>query len=305
MKILLALLVVLSPSVAAQTTPVLEITEERIVAAYADVRAAVKDVLGVEVDPALQPRLVSSKEIGARVAEENLAVIQKRQPDPDLARREADEIGRTFGLSALAKYTWTTKELLVSAKGWRLQAIQMKRPGLTSDACLRAVLAHETVHALDDARHDIGKVLGGLATIDAIQGFTGVFEGHAQLLARRICAKRGWSEGFDLFSTNIRGLPEGAESLAAAQLDTLRAQGAVMAAPYVAGETFLAAVEARGPEAVARAFREPPDSPDLLYRPDWWLDPSKRPKSKFAMAATLARSSSSSSSRTSPPTAPS
>lgn len=289
MKLLLSLslLLVLSPSVAAQTEAPRDIDEERLAAAFADVRTAVKEVLGVDVDDKLRPRIVTSKEIAARVAEENLPVIRLRQPDEELAQREADGYGRTFGQNAMAKYTWTTKELLVSAKVWRRQATMMKRPTLTSDESLRAVLVHEVVHALDDARYDIGKVMAGRRTVDEMQGFNGVFEGHAQLLARRICEKRGWKSGFDVFTANIGGVPEGAESLAAAQLDVLRAQGALAAAPYVAGESFMAAVETSGAESVARAFREPPDNPDLLYRPDWWLDPAKRPKSKFAAQAAL------------------
>lgn len=287
MKLLFSLLLVLSPSVAAQTEVLREINEERIAAAFADVRSAVKDVLGVDVDEKLRPRIVAAKDIAARVAEENLPMVRLRQPDEELAQREADGYGRVFGQSALAKYTWTTKELLVSAKTWRRQATRMKLPALTSDEALRAVLVHEIVHALDDAQYDIGKVMTGLRTVDAIQGFNGVVEGHAQLLARRVCEKRGWTSGFDVFTTNIGGVPENAESLPAAQLDILRAQGAVAASPYVAGESFMTALEASGAESVARAFREPPDNPDLLYRPDWWLDPAKRPKSKFAAQAAL------------------
>lgn len=287
MKLLLALGLLVSPNAPAQTAAPREVNEERIAAAFADVRSALKEVLGVEVDAKFQPRIVGAKDVAARVALENLPVIRLRQPDPALAQSEADAIGQQFGQSALAKYTWATKELLVSAKTWRRQAAMMNRPALTSDEALRAVLVHEVVHALDDARYDIGKVIGGLPSIDAVQGLNGVLEGHAQLLARRVCEKRGWKSGFDVFSANIGGVPEGAESLAAAQLDLLRAQGAIAAAPYVAGEAFMTAVEARGAEFVARAFRTPPETPDLLYRPDWWLEPAQRPKSRFTLGAAL------------------
>ncbi|MBK7875474.1 MAG: hypothetical protein IPJ77_06945 [Planctomycetes bacterium] len=284
---LLAALASLSPLVSAQTAMPREVNEERIAAAFADARAALAEHLKVEVDAKFAPRLVSSKDVAARVAEENLPIFRLRQPDAELAKAEAEQAGAAFGQSALAKYTWTTRELLVSAKTWRRQAVQLGRPELTSDETLRAVLVHELVHALDDARHDIGKLLGGMTTVDACLGFTGVLEGHAQLVARRVCELRGWSKGFETLTANIGGLPAGAEAMDPSQLEVLRAQGAINAAPYVAGERFMAAVEARGAEFVARAFQSPPDNPDLLYHPDWYLDPKTRPQPKFALDAAI------------------
>ncbi|MBK7645058.1 MAG: hypothetical protein IPJ19_18760 [Planctomycetes bacterium] len=263
-----------------------KVDEERVAAAFADVRSAVKDVLGVDVDESFRPRIVAAKDIATRVAEENLPMVRLRQPDEELAQREADGYGRVFGQSALAKYTWTTKELLVSAKTWRRQATKMKRPALTSDEALRAVLVHEIVHALDDARYDIGKVMAGLRTVDAIQGFNGVVEGHAQLLARRVCEKRGWASGFDVFTANIGGVPEGCKSLRRGPARHLAAQGAMLASPYVAGESFMAAVEASGAESVVRVPRtaRQPGSP---VPTGLVVGPAKRPKSKFASPAAL------------------
>lgn len=283
----LAAFVLVAPFLSAQTAAPREVNEERIAAAFADARTALAEHLKMEIDPKLAPRLVSSKDVAACVAKENLPVIRLRQPDAEFAKAEADQVGAAFGSSALAKYTWTTRELLVSAKTWRRQAVQSGRPELTSDETLRAVLVHELVHALDDAQFDLGKRLEGLKTVDACLGFTGVLEGHAQLVARRVCEKRGWTKGFDVLTANIGGLPAGAEAMDPSQLDILRAQSAVAAAPYVAGERFMAAIDARGAEFVARAFQSPPDSPDLLYHPDWYIDPKTRPQPKFALDAAI------------------
>ena len=38
---------------------------------------------------------------------------------------------------------------------------------------------------------------------------------------------------------------------------------------------------------MARAFQSPPHSPDLLYHPDWYLDPKTRPQPKFALDAAI------------------
>lgn len=271
----------------AQNAAPREVTEERIAAAFADAHAAVKEVLAIDVDAKVAPRIVAAKDVAERVAEENLPVVRLRQPDAGLAASEAAAIGQTFAQSTLAKYTWTTKELLVSAKTWRRQSAMTNRPALTSDEALRAVLVHELVHAIDDARHDFGKTLATLRNVDACQGFNGVLEGHAQLLARRVCEKRGWKAGFDAFTANIGGLPEGAEAMDPVQVDMLRAQNAIASAPYFAGESFMAAVDARGAESVARAFREPPENMDLLYRPEWYLEPAKRPAAKYALDAAL------------------
>jgi hypothetical protein len=104
-----------------------------------------------------------------------------------------------------------------------------------------------------------------------------VIEGHAQFVARRICEARGWSAGFEIYSSSIGALPVQADQGAGMQL-LLKVVSATVSASYVQGERFFLAIEkASGKEAVSRAFAEPPQDMQVVYNPEWFLDPSKRP----------------------------
>jgi hypothetical protein len=114
--------------------------------------------------------------------------------------------------------------------------------------------------------------------VDAVTGFNAVLEGHAQHVARAVCARAGWSEGFEAFSAQIGALPSGLDEV---MLQLLRVQSATLASAYHDGERFVAAIEASGgAELVARAFQAPPDG-ETIFHPDWFIDPANRPVTRY------------------------
>lgn len=253
------------------------VTEERVVAAYADARAACKEVLGVDLDSLPPLKMVAARELGEAVTAENLPVISLREPDQKKAQRAAAAAGRQFAQVAYAKYAWSTKSFLVVAKNWERFARALCRPELTADNALRAVMVHELCHAIDDRKFDIGKCLLTANTVEAVDAFSAVIEGHAQLVARRVCRVRGWSDGFDAFTGVIGAIPEGAADGEAMMLQ-LRAAAAALSTAYVDGERFVAAiVEARPETGVHDVFQAPPKDGDTVLHPAWYLDPKSRP----------------------------
>jgi len=176
-----------------------------------------------------------------------------------------------------AKYSWAPRELLVAPQALEDQARQFETPELTSDAALRALLVHELVHAWDDSLHGIPALLGHADSIDAANAAAAVLEGHAQFVARRVCKARGWSAGFDAYTGLIGKIPDSAKQLGEGVLTTLRARSEASLFTYREGERFVAALDAAGAEAVARAFREPPRDGETILHPEWYLDPKKRP----------------------------
>ncbi len=262
---------------AKQATAIPAVTEERVVAAYADARAACKEVLGVELDSLPPLKLVAPRELGDAVAAENLPVFAQREPDEKKAKAGAAAAGRQFAQVAYAKYAWSTKSFLVVPKNWERFARALKRPELTADNALRAVMVHELCHAIDDRKFDIGKCLLGANTVEAVDAFSAVLEGHAQLVARRVCKVRGWSDGFDAFTGAIGAIPEGAADGEAMMLQ-LRTAAAALSTAYVDGERFVAAiVEARPDSGASDVFRSPPKDADTVLHPGWYLDPKSKP----------------------------
>ena len=273
-SLLLAPLCALAPAARVQEG----VTQERVQSAFVEVRAAVESALAF-APAALELRFVEPAAVAERITAENLPMVRLRQSDPAKAEAEARSLGFALSQFAFAKYAWSTHELLVVTDRWEEQAEQLGRPEMCDDATLRAVLVHELMHARDDAEHDIASLLLRASTSDAAVAANALLEGHAQFEARRVCARAGWSAGFDTYTTAIGALPESAGELDEVSRTMLRVQSATIAAAYNQGERFVAALfEAGGAELVARAFREPPADGDTIFHPEWYLDPTKRPR---------------------------
>lgn len=267
-----------------------QLDEEAVRAGHAEALAAVTELLEPRLEPAPALRFVTASELGERVAAENLELFTRQLGDPDRARASAEQAGAQFAQFAYAKYAWSSKELLVVLPTWNAKARQFDRVELIEEEAVRAVLVHELVHALDDQLHDLGGSLLACVDGERMAGFNAALEGHAQLLARRVCAARGWDDGFETFTAMISALPPGLDE---ASLQLARVQVATAGAAYLEGERFVAALlQGGGEEALARAFRTPTDG-QTVFHPEWFLDPSRRPVPRFdpepAFAALEAR----------------
>jgi len=255
-----------------------KITKERLEAAYGDARAACKDVLGAELEQLPPLKLVATEVVAEAITAENLPLVQLREPDAPKARTEADALGRQIAAFVWAKYSWSTKTFFVVPETWEQNARVLERPDLLADHTLRAVMVHELCHALDDRKFDLGKQLLAAKTAEAVGAYNAVLEGHAQLAARRVCKVRGWSDGFEAFTSSIGALPKSATADGEAMAMVRRATAAQLASAYVDGEAFAQAVLAARPETGrADIFTKPPLDADTILNPRWYLDPKQRP----------------------------
>jgi len=273
--IALSLLSLLTP-LAAQKQKSEPITEQRLLAAYADARAACEKVLGAKLDELPPLRIVEPDEIATVVYTENLPAIRLRQPDEASAKAEAEQISKQLATMVYAKYAWSTRTFLIVPKTWELNVRILKRPQLTADHTLRAVMVHELCHALDDRKFDLGKRVLEATTVDAMTAFNAVLEGHAQLMTRRVCKTSGWLDGFSAFTDSIGALPE--NGLDEMTMFLLRVRATTVAAAYLEGERFATAVLDARPETGARdLFESPPKDAETILQPMWYLDPKTRP----------------------------
>lgn len=258
--------------------PAAQLGEEAVLAAYSEALTAVAEVLEQRFDPPPPLRFVAAHELGRRVAEENLELFLRQHGERATAEAAAAAAGAQYAQFAFGKYAWSSKELLVVLPTWNAKARQMDSLELIEDETVRAVLVHELVHALDDRAHDLGRALLACADSDQVQGFNAVLEGHAQHWTRRVCATRGWNDGFETFTALIDALPPGLDE---ASLQFARVQAATVGTAYGQGERFVAALlERGGTEVLARAFRVPPDV-QTVFHPEWFFDPAARPRPAY------------------------
>lgn len=142
---------------------------------------------------------------------------------------------------------------------------------------LRAVLVHELIHVVDDQRFAWSAGLLRCENNDQLQAFSAILEGHAQLLATRVCEAAGWRADLDTYTGLIgysRPLGEGAGAELLARAHTVAISFA-----YHSGLTFWQHMLIHGGEGIEeRIFKSPPNGVALISHPEWYLNPELRPE---------------------------
>ena len=187
----------------------------------------------------------------------------------DLKPRSERSAVRAVARAMFAFTDYTTNTIHVVPDNVERMATERRSPALVGTDVLRVVLVHEATHALDWARWGWvahRKTLGGT---DALQAFSAVAEGHAQLVAEDVAVARGLRAAFDTMTLAIVSVPDGLDPAMRALTEAVVAEAAF---GYVAGHRFLRAVrDARGPAGVEAALRSPPIATRVIEQPQRFL----------------------------------
>jgi hypothetical protein len=148
-------------------------------------------------------------------------------------------------------------------------AAERRAPELVSADVLQVVLVHEAVHALDWARWGWIAHRKTLKGGDALQAFSAVAEGHAQLVAEDVATAQGRRAAFAAMTQAIVAMPDGLSPAARAMAQAAVAEAAF---GYVVGHRFLRAVrEAKGAAGVDEVLRAPPTETRVIEDPRRYL----------------------------------
>ena len=209
--------------------------------------AELRDILGDELRPQLRARM------------EPVA----------LAEATADQLAAGLSMVLLAKYATATREILVCVDNIIEVAEEADHPALLARETLRAILVHECIHAIDHQRYDWPSALSTMTTDAEATAYNAVIEGHAQLVARDLCERAGWTDGFEAYTRMIGFAPDDHSAVGA----QVRIAAATLGAAYHAGERFLDHIDGDGDqEAIDAAFADPPAEMELVHYPEWYLD---------------------------------
>ena len=260
--------------------------EASLRAAGARALAAVEKFLGYDLG--LEPtfRFTDPDELESILDKELVTQFAVQFSDADEAKRQRKAFAAMMSRALMAKYEFATGNVLVSPGTIAKMATLLDEPNLTSEECLQAILTHEAVHFVADQLYEFQHRIGELTSTDAILAYNAVVEGHAQFVARRVCAANGWSAGFHVFTRAIGKTPDlgddGMNMLA-------RMQAASASWAYIQGEEFIGEIQAvRGNSIIERIYREPPESPAIISNPQWFLDPTTKPRVYHTIDAGLA-----------------
>lgn len=271
----------------ARATP---ITQGAIDAALARALPAARRTLGAELGSGVRARTAEVEEVEAALLAENRELMTRQLGDPVQAEEAAAAFAHALAPALLAKYALLEREILVVPSSFERIAELIGEPAIDSVETLRGVLLHEVVHAADDELFQMGATLLSRTNAEQVMAFQAVMEGHAQAVARRLAGELGWTAGFETFDRAISAPPAGPAPADEISRTMLRLQLATAATMYHDGERFMLALDAEGgAEAVRKAFLEPPLETGLIYAPEWFLHPERRPALAFDFDASLDR----------------
>lgn len=176
----------------------------------------------------------------------------------------------------LAKYFPAEGKLLFVFENFHRSLLAVGLQPIDSKRLIRAVMVHELVHVADETKHQWSKRMLACDTSDTVAAMNSVIEGHAQVVARRICKAAGWAQDFDDYTSMIGFTASMGEGAAAELL--ARAISVNISFSYHSGEAFWKHVLSEGGVGIeARVFATPPDSVALISHPNWYLNPDLRP----------------------------
>ncbi|TAH35415.1 MAG: hypothetical protein EYC70_13220 [Planctomycetota bacterium] len=280
-----ALLLACAPAAAQEPVEITQALLDEIVAAGLP---QVRQQAGAGLEHGVRVRISDAHEVERILAQENAPVLRMAAGGEEEARRMAEELAASLASALLAKYAWSSREILVCPENFRVMADVLGRESLRGLPVLRAVVVHELVHAAADQRFDLAGCFAALPDAAAVQAFNAVVEGHAQHVARRVCAELGWSEGFEDYTGSITAPPLALEGEGEGVKLLARNLTSVFAVLYRDGERFVAYLAQEGGDAaLERAFREPPASVELVSAPEWYLHPERRPRLLYELDGAL------------------
>ena len=223
------------------------------------------------------PRVVALSEPSAAAvfAEDMRPEYDRRYAQlPPAQRENLLKLGALTSVrSCLARYSFNTHNVIVVRTGFDAQCASLKVSGERAAQLLRVALAHECVHALDDARFSLSSLYRKAADDEALRAVAMIAEGRAVHFGRIAAAEAGAPK--DLVDL----LPGG--DAPKNERDWL------IHLTYRLGARFVGALAARGGVALAdRAIASPPATTWSVCVPSRWPDgkPDERP------AKTLAKS---------------
>jgi hypothetical protein len=223
-------------------------------------RQAIESLLGHRLpDEVATPLSATRAEIAEDLVEELRPQVDRLHPGSSRPARETwlHATARASAASVVARYSPARKRILVAGENLlpQMEAAGLATDPATIEAFLTVVLAHEMVHARDDAVRGILFLLREAPDAEAVRALGMHLEGRAVHYAR-VAAER-------------LGLPPAVAAVLPAARGALDEGRARWLLTYREGAAFVAALEARGGRELAEsALREPPRRTGTLFHPE-------------------------------------
>ncbi len=252
----------------------------------AEVLAAVSAEPVFKLEKLPEIRIGEQAEIESALFGEVFPTAKSLGMEESRARSFAHEQSRGLARVVGAKYFEELNAVLVLPENISLVVQTLEEGASATRDVLRGLLLLECARAVKMARY-------GPDPLPTDQDFDrsmcqrALVEGFGRFLAQRLATRHGWERSLEMCTKMMIGEPP-AEILSMEDASATQAynQNAFV---HLKGERFVTAVfEARGEEGVREMMASPPTEQEIIARPEWYLDPSKRPQSKYDLEPALA-----------------
>jgi len=210
--------------------------------------------------------IVDNDELEKIVRRETKRLTMAVFPDPEFAEFFLNRIMQDQAGSYAGLYVSQENAILVNRALMQIfmQSLETQPRRIQAESLL-ALLIHELVHAADNSQHNIhaNRELNFRASVAQ----SAVFEGHAQLATRQICAQVGCLTGLKNLDTFMFEAPEPSDPVARSLQAISRN---VLEYSYVEGERFLHQLSRRsdGDKRLQNVLRQPPKDPVQILAPE-------------------------------------
>lgn len=222
-------------------------------------------------------QIVSGSDIHKEVKRESRRLVQSQFPDKAYAEKFLKRMVDGQANSYAALYTNEGHRVLVNRDLMQTYLKISEQSNTSSERALLALLIHELVHAADDTKYQIHKNRVMNFKISFTQ--SAAFEGHAQLVTRKICKQHDCLNGMQALDDFMFAPADSSDPV----LQSVQAISRnVLEYSYIEGERFLTELQRRpnGEQLIEHVLRNPPEDPIQILVPSTYPDTARESRNR-------------------------
>lgn len=214
-------------------------------------------------------KFIGRRELAAILQEEITEQLESLSGSmaPEVIENQARQIAACMTPVMLAKYGFRDKTLYLLPRNFEPLFNLLDIDSKQIDPVLTLIIAHETVHALQDQHYGILETACAAKSQEAMMAFNSVIEGHAVLIAEKVGSARNLAEAIiatsRMFSAGAIQFDDPALEILNKMLSTQ------YESIYLGGRNFMAYhYDRSGAESLWAFIDNPPDNTSVIMRPE-------------------------------------
>lgn len=256
--------------------PATSVTHVFVQTIFSNAKKLVEEETGTQLHH-VALEIVSGSDIKQEVKRETRRLVQSQFPDDFYSEKFLNRMVNDQASSYAALYTNLGNRVLVNRDLIQTYLRITEAAAIPLEKALMALLIHELVHAADDTKYRIHENRVMNFKVSFTQSAT--FEGHAQLVTRKICSRHDCLQGMQALENFMFAPAESSDPV----LQSVQAISRnVLEYSYIEGERFLTALSLQpdGQALIDEVLRNPPEDPIQILVPSTYPDKGREQRNR-------------------------